>query len=210
MIDHDLTTQRDNANDSVPEVYSVFWDNFVYCYFEGASLFTFSVSAALSQDDFVATVRILTHQFIQTGTLPLQIWEAIIWQAVVGQVSEECLIQSFLLLHEKERGILQKALLGVQPLQTEDVIEILCDYGIKSVPNTSDIRKILLQVSEMELTAKTFMCITKLREGMGSFWDGVSSEEILAVYSVCTPTHTNVLENLQVMTEDRQEDKVSK
>ena len=136
LIDHDLTTWTDNANDSVPEVYSVFWDNFVYCYCEGASHFTFSVSAALSQDDFVATGRILTHQFIQTGTLPLQISEAIIWQAVVGQVSEECLIQLFLLLHEKERGILQKALLGVQPLPTEDVIEILCDYGITSVPNT--------------------------------------------------------------------------
>ena len=123
----------------------MFWDNFVYCYCEGASHFTFSVSAALSQDDFVATGRILTHQFIQTGTLPLQISEAIIRQAVVGQVSEVCLIQSFLkLLHEKERGILQKALLGLQPLPTEDVIDILCDYGITSVPNTSNIKKIIL------------------------------------------------------------------
>ena len=130
---------------------------------------------------------------------------------MVGQVSEECLVQSFLkLLHEKERGILQKALLGVQPLPTEDVIEILCDYGIPSVPNTSNIKKILLQVSEMELIAKPFMCITKLREGMDSFWDGVSGEKIHAVHSVCTTIYTNVLENLQVMTEDRQEHKVSR
>jgi len=128
---------------------------------------------------------------------------------VVGQVSEECLIQSFLkLLHEKQRGILQKALLAVQPLLTEDVIEILCDYGITAFPNTSNIKKILLQVYEMELIAKAFMCITQLREGMGSVWDGVSGEETHAVYSVCTPTHKDVLENLQVMTEDRQEDKV--
>ena len=82
-------------------------------------------------------------------------------------MSEECLIQSFLkLLLEKERGILQKALLGVQPFPTEDVIEILCDYGITAVPNTSNI---LLQVSETQLISKPFMCITKLREGMGSF-----------------------------------------
>ena len=45
---------------------------------------------------------------------------------------------------------------------------------------------------------------------MGSLWDGVSGEEIYAVYSVCTPTHTNVLKNLQVMTADQQEDKVSR
>ena len=62
----------------------------------------------------------------------------------------------------------------------------------------------------MELIAKPLMCITKLREGMDSFWDGVSGEKIHALHSVCTPTYTNVLENLQVMTEDRQEDKVSR
>ena len=84
------------------EVYSVFWDNFVSSYCERSSHFTFSISAAMSQDDFAAIGRILTDQFIQTGTLPLQISEAIIQQAVIGQVSEECLIQSFLmLLNEK-------------------------------------------------------------------------------------------------------------
>lgn len=102
----------------IREVYSVFWDNFVYSYFEGTSHFTFSVSAALSQDNFVAIGFIFTHQFIQTGTIPLQISEAITLQAVVGQVSEECLLQSFLKLsHEKEREIPQQALLGVQPSQ---------------------------------------------------------------------------------------------
>ena len=45
---------------------------------------------------------------------------------------------------------------------------------------------------------------------MGSFWDGVSGEEIHSVYSVCTPTHTNVLKSLQVMAEDQQGDKVSR
>ena len=90
------------------------------------------------------------------------------------------------------------------------MIEILCDYGITAVPNASNIKNILLQVSETELISKPFMCITKLREGMGSFWNGVGGEEIPAVYSVCTPTHTNVLKNLQVMAEDHQEDKVSR
>ena len=115
-----------------------------------------------------------------------------------------------MLLHEKERQILQQALLGVQPFSTEDVIEILCDYGVTAVPSTSNIKKILLQVSETELISKPFMCITKLREGMGSFWGGVSGEEIHVVYSVCTPTHKNVLKNLQVTAEDQQEDKVSR
>lgn len=79
---------------------------------------------------------------------------------MVGQVSEECLIQSFLkLLHEKEWGIPQKALLGVQPLPTEDVIEILYDDGITAVPNTSNNKKIVLQLFETELIAKP-LCVS--------------------------------------------------
>ena len=193
------------------EVYSVFWDSFVSSYCEGSSHFTFSVTAAMSQDDFVAVGLILTHQFIETGTLPLQIAEAIIQQAVTGWVSEECLVQSLLmLLHEKEREILQQALLGVKPFPTEDVIDILADYGITAIPCTSNMKQLILQVSETELISKPFMCITKLREGMGSFWDGVNAEEMHAVYSICTPTHSNILKNIEVTPADQQEDKVSR
>ena len=97
-----------------------------------------------------------------------------------------------MLLHEKEREILQQALLGVKPFPTEDVIDILADYGITAIPCTSNMKQLILQVSETELISKPFMCITKLREGMGSFWDGVNAEEMHAVYSICTPTHSNI------------------
>ena len=142
------------------EVYSVFLDSSISSSCEGCSHFTFSVSAALSQDDFVAIGCLLTHQFIQTGTIPLQISEAIVQQAVVGKVSEDYLIQSFLkLLHEKEREILQQAMLGKKPFPMEDVVEILSDYGVTFVPSASNIEKILLQVSQTELISKPFLYI---------------------------------------------------
>ena len=99
-------------------------------------------SRFLSQDDFVAIGRILTHQFIETGTLPLQILKAIIQQAVTGRVSEECLVQSLLmLLYQKEREILQQALLGVKPFPTENVIDIPVDYGVTTIPSTSNMKQ---------------------------------------------------------------------
>lgn len=123
-------------------VYSVFWDRSVSNYCEGSSHFTFPVTAAKSQDDFVAIGRILTHQFIETGTLPLQILKAIIQQAVTGRVSKECLVQSLLmLLYEKEREILQQALLGVKPFPTENVIDIPVDYGVTTIPSTSNMKQ---------------------------------------------------------------------
>lgn len=122
-------------------VYSVFWDRSVSSYCKGSSHFTFPVTAAKSQDDFVAIGRILTHQFIETGTLLLQILKAIIQQAVTERVSEECLVQSLMLLYEKEREILQQALLGVKPFPTENVIDIPVDYGVTTIPSTSNMKQ---------------------------------------------------------------------
>ena len=82
-------------------VYSTFRDHLVSSYCKGSSHYTPSVSAAMSQG-FVATVRILKHQFIQTGTLPFQIPEAIIQQAVAGQVLG--VFESFLMLCCKKRN----------------------------------------------------------------------------------------------------------
>ena len=215
IVNHELMLSmkdEEAAGDGVRrEVYSVFWDSFISSYCEGCSHFTFSVSAALSQDDFVAIGRLLTHQFIQTGTIPLQISEAIVQQAVVGKVSEDCLIQSFLkLLHEKEREILQQAMLGKKPFPMEDVAEILSDYGVTFVPSASNIEKILLQVSQTELISKPFLYISKLREGMGPFWDDVTDTEIHALYSVCAPTPSHVLQSLELNVQDQQESRVSR
>ena len=49
--------------------------------------------------------------FLLTGTFPVQLSEAAVQQAVVGRVTEECLISPFLtLLSEKERNVVQCAL----------------------------------------------------------------------------------------------------
>ncbi len=84
------------------EIYAVFWENFLTHYCEGVDQFAFIVLPALTLEDNVALGWLLTHQFLQTGTIPLQLSEAILQQAVVGSVSKKCLVQSFLmLLHEK-------------------------------------------------------------------------------------------------------------
>lgn len=51
--------------------------------------FVFVLSPSFTMEDYTALGRIITHQFIQTGTMPLQLAEAIIQQAVVGNVSQE-------------------------------------------------------------------------------------------------------------------------
>lgn len=194
------------------DVFALFWEEFVTNYCEGVSQFTFTISPNISPHDYVTLGCILTHQFILTGTLPLQLSEALIQQAVVGKVSDDCLLESFMMLmHEKEREIVREALLGEsETFPKKDIIDILSDYNTGTVPKPENIRQILLQVSTTELVAKPFMCILKLREGMGSFWDGVSAEEIHALYMCCTPTPNNVIRSLFFKTSNQQEEKIAR
>lgn len=42
---------------------------------------------------------------------------------------------------------------------------------------------------------------------MGPFWQDVTDKEVHALYSVCMPTPSNVLQSLEVSAEDQQEAK---
>ena len=201
---------EDAAGDGVSrEVYSVFWNSYVTTFCEGSSHYIFSVSAALSSYDYVVLGRILTHQYLLTSTFPVQLSEAAMQQAVVGTVTNECLISSFmLLLPENEREILQCALNAEESFPTYEMIEILSDYGVQKCPTKENVKEILIQVSTTELVAKPFLCLNKPQEGMGPFWKAVTSDEIGALYMLCSPTNTNVIPSLQLHGDGQQENKV--
>ena len=61
--------------------------------------------SVISPHDYVTLGCALTHLFILTRTLPLQLSEALVQQVVVRKVSDDCLLESFLMLmNEKEGG----------------------------------------------------------------------------------------------------------
>ena len=201
---------EDAAGDGVTrEVYSVFWNSFLTTFCEGSSQYIFFVSASLSSDDYVVLGRIITHQFLLTDTFPVQLSEAAVQQAVVGRVTEECLISSFLmLLPEKERNVVQCALSPEEPFPISELIEILSDYGVQRCVTKDNVKDILIQVSTTEMISKPFFCLNKLQEGMGPFWKAVTGAEISALYMLCSPTNKNVIESLQLDGESQQEVRV--
>ena len=73
------------------------------------------------------------------------------------------------MLQEKERKMFHQATNGVKRFPTEVVIEILSNYGVTTIPGTSNMKTTLLQVDEMEMISKHFMSIATLREKKRSF-----------------------------------------
>ena len=66
------------------EVFSSFWDSFLARLCEGDKQFVFTPRPSLTDEDYVAVRRIITHQFVLTGTFPVQVAKAQIIQAMFG------------------------------------------------------------------------------------------------------------------------------
>ncbi|CAH3196630.1 unnamed protein product [Porites evermanni] len=57
------------------EVYSLFWDSFVARFCEGSRQFAVIPNPSLSDENYQALGRIITHQLVLTGTFPIQLAE---------------------------------------------------------------------------------------------------------------------------------------
>ena len=165
---------------------------------------------SLTDEDYLALGRIITHQFVLTGTFPVQVAEAQIIQTLFGQVSEECLVSSFLqLLPERERQILCKAQEKDGPFPTDAIVDILSEYNATSLPTASSLPGIIKQVSRSEMIHKPFFLLGKIRQGMGNFWRDITKDEIEETYRRTTPNTTNVIASLDCVVADKKEEQVA-
>ena len=192
------------------EVFSTFWDCFLARFCEGDKQFAFTPRPSLTDEDYLALGRIITHQFVLAGTFPVQVAEAQIIQTLFGQVSEECLVSSFLqLLPERERQILCKAQEKDGPFPTDAIVDILSECNATSLPTASSLPGIIKQVSRSEMIHKPFFLLGKIRQGMGNFWRDITKDEIEETYRRTTPHTTNVIASLDCVVADKKEEQVA-
>ena len=60
--------EQANGEGLLRELYSLFWESFFSQNCEGSNQYTLCVSPNLSEEDFIALGRLITHMFIQCGT----------------------------------------------------------------------------------------------------------------------------------------------
>ncbi|KAK3730141.1 hypothetical protein QZH41_015851 [Actinostola sp. cb2023] len=204
-----MEEDRASGDGVLQEVYSLFWDSFLSDNSEGDIEFTIPVVPSLSPEDYIIVGKIITHQFVLCGTFPVRIVQASIQQALFGHVSDDCMINSFkLIFPPKERECLANALTGVKPFPTNQLMDILEDYNIRQLPTTENVEALILSVATTEFVTKPYLCLNKIREGMGSFWDDVKSEEIVLLYQLCVPTASKVIASLIMIPSDHKEGQI--
>ena len=190
------------------EIYSLFWTAFL-SQSDGDSKHTIPVLPDLNQEDYVSIGRILTHQYVLCGVFPVKVSQASVQQTILGNVTDECKIESFLrLLPPRERECLSRALAGDGSFPTEEKIDLFDDHNIRQLPTVDNIRSLVLFVATAEFVTKPFLCLTSMRAGMGHLWDNVTREEIASLYEMSVPTAAGTVASLALTTENAKEAKV--
>ena len=124
-----------------------------------------------------------------------------------------CVIQhseSFkLCLQSNERSILEKVLksINVCDFDWQILWDALIDAGTASKPNLSNIMEIVLKTAKHVFYEKPCFLLTYVKKGLGEFWEDISKEAIDALWTMYTPTHSNVLEYLKVEVTSPMEEK---
>lgn len=205
--------EQANGEGLLRELYSLFWESFFSQNCEGSNQYTLCVSPNLSEEDFTALGRLITHMFIQCGTFPVKLVKASMYQALFGAVSDEIVLDSFLrLLPPAETQMLSDVLSGKKalPLVLDEVLDILDEYQERTRPTSTNLKATLVKIGKAEFVTKLFLPLVKIREGMGKFWDSVTKEEVDSVYELCTPSPTRVIKLLRIVPVDPQESKVER
>lgn len=192
------------------ELFSLFWEEFLSV---GGGSSHIPLPIRPKTDDYVALGRILHHGYILTGYFPTRIAKACMLQAICNEASEDCIVQSFVnTLPPKQKEIVCQAL-GSSSYDTfpmDDICDILEDHGSARLPSFGNLHAIIQEISAVELLSKPYLCLSKLKEGMGPFWNVVTPEQVHSIYQMCQPSAKRVIECLILDPKTKKEEKIGR
>ena len=189
------------------KVYSVFLKDLFLLKSAGLEA---SVPIELNSKEAESLGSMITNSFINNNFFPVRLAKATFEYLVFGDVRNSTLIESFkLCLQSNERSILEKVLksINVCDFDWQILWDALIDAGTASKPNLSNIMEIVLKTAKHVFYEKPCFLLTYVKKGLGEFWEDISKEAIDALWTMYTPTHSNVLEYLKVEVTSPMEEK---
>lgn len=202
--------EYDASGDGVlHELFSMFWESFLSEHGDGAGHCTLALQSSSSDSVYTSLGRLIEHQFMMCGTLPINLVEALLHQLVANTVAHDCLERSLLsMMTNSERRIINDAMSG-KKFDTAQILDILSDYGVQAFPRPDNIKAIVLDIAKAQLVKKSFYALTRIKEGMSpTFRSLITTDDIEAMYRVCVPTPQNVRDAMYSDPKDNEEEKI--
>ena len=123
------------------EVFLTFWDSFSAQFCDGNKQFAFVPHPSLTDEDYAAVRKIMSHQFLPTGAFPVQVAAGtdnsdIVW-------SSQRKASSHLM---PERECQREGREEDSPFPSGDIVVILSEYNVMTFPTASNLPRIVKQV----------------------------------------------------------------
>ena len=180
-------------------------------YGEGSTKFVIPGHCDLTEEKLKSIGRLITHQFLLTGTFPVILAKAFVVRLITGETEESLLIDSFLktLTHSEESCICQ-ALLPNTKFDADGLLDILSEFNITTLPHKNNLHKILTNIASFQLFTKPQGSIMGIYQVMGDFWANVTVEEVEALYAISEPSRDNILGNIDIEAKCSQDEKIGR
>ena len=159
-------------------------------------------------EDLEIIGKIITHAFITHGVFPIQLCKSAIKKVLIGDVSDEELLKSFMLfLPTKEEELVchfaREANKPVQP-----VMDILTEYGIFENPTPANVFELFTKAAKIALIRFPCFPMMSIVKGMGPFWTKITDEMLDALYTCTIPSAGVVIDNIFCKEKTTQEVKI--
>ena len=165
-------------------------------------------SISIEEKDCFIFGRIVTHTHICFGMFPIQIAKPSFMHVLTGDVSEQVLVNSFILfLDHKQVDLIKKVTNGERSYCSNAVSDILADYRITAVVNKENAFGIVVKTAQNAFLRFPCFAFQKICKGMGKFWKGVTHRDINKIYEAALPTPETLLEVCEIDESDSQETK---
>ena len=191
------------------DMFSAFFEDCYIKLFDGGSLLCPAVHPHIPMSKLPTVGAIISHSYLTTGYLPIRIAFPCLAAILLGpseDIPEKIFIESFInSLSVHEAGIFKEAFAICEkqfpPALHCDVLGVLSRYGCRDVPNPSNLKKIIIDVSNFEFIMKPALATSLMNRGIPEkhcqFWSRMSISELHEIYNALSVSSSRVLSMIE-------------
>ena len=160
-------------------VYNAFWQEIFQMHFEGCGSVVPRFGPDISDELVCVIGRVALHGYICSGMFPIRISKVFIKAMIFGEssIDEDELVQGlleFVTDHEREflSQCTEKEVFSAE--EKEELLEIVAQFGVRSIPSPETIYKQLVRIGRCELLQKSMWAFKPFQQGLND----VSQEPI--------------------------------
>ena len=161
------------------------------------------------EEELEVVGKIITHAYILYNVFPVEICQSSIKYYILGTVRDEELLKSFMqFLPSMEAEYIYKYR-NNEWQDTQPILDILSDYSIFTKPTCTNVLDLMTKAAKTALIKLPCFVMQSLVRGMGTFWQKVTIEMLDALYVCTIPCPENVIQNLVVDENNKQDAKIT-